>query len=117
MSVITYPVALHHSVPISPTNHDVETNPVISRTPSKMWIAFTKNGHHYIASQPRAPTDEQQMHDLQLYYNTLYSPTERFLRRWIFCQIPIVQAGTFREVNTTFRDVHNIPTTMPISIH
>jgi hypothetical protein len=65
----------------------------------EIWIGYTKNRRHYLDKQLKAPNTEQQLCDLREYSEAHFSKFDRFILRWIYCQVRIVEVGELHVVS------------------
>jgi hypothetical protein len=83
-----------------PVVHASNTIPSQDMVPATtIWIGYTKNGHHYLDQQSKAQNTEQQVQALKVYYEKRFSRFERFVMRWVYCQMLIVQVGELHSVS------------------
>lgn len=69
---------------------------------SEISVGYTKHRRSYLDKQPKEASTEAQLRALQEYHHLRFSPTERFIACWIFCQKPIVQVGELSPVCRSF---------------
>ena len=94
----THPHSINNANPIVQATEPNNTAQV-----PEIWIGYIKNRRNYLDKQPKAPNTEQQIRALQEYHQQLFTSTERFISRWIYCQKAIVQVGELSAVSPFIR--------------
>jgi hypothetical protein len=98
------PAILGTAMPLSVLPAIVATNsvlPGIATPVPEIWVGYTKHGRHYLDKQLKGPNTEQQVRALQMYYEQRFTPYERVILRWTYCQVPVVQVGELHIVSTS----------------
>jgi hypothetical protein len=83
----------------SPNCQDIATEPHRTAGFPEISIGYIKDRRSYLDKQPKVASTEEQIRALQEYFHLQFSPTERFIARWILCQMPIVQVAELGAVS------------------
>jgi hypothetical protein len=92
-------IQLHPPNERSPNYQDAATESRRTAAFPEISIGYIKNRRSYLDKQPKVASTEGQIRALQEYFHLQFSPTERFIARWILCQKPIVQVAELDAVS------------------
>ncbi|KAH7349158.1 hypothetical protein BKA66DRAFT_554192 [Pyrenochaeta sp. MPI-SDFR-AT-0127] len=83
------------AIPLSvlPAIAVLDSTSVIAHPVVEIWVGYTKDGRNFLGKQVKAPNAEQQVRALRAYYEKEFTPFERSVLRWMYCQVPVIQVG------------------------
>jgi hypothetical protein len=84
----------------SPNYQDAATEPFHPAASLEISIGYIKNRRSYLDKQTKVASTEEQIRALQVYHHLRFSPMDRFIARWIFCQKLIVQVAELGSVSS-----------------
>lgn len=93
-------IQLHPPNEPSPNYQDAATEPRRPAAFPEISIGYIKNRRSYLDKQLKMASTEEQLRALQEYHHLQFSPTERFIARWILFQKPIVQVAELGAVSS-----------------
>mgnify|MGYP003624110017 CR=1 FL=1 len=102
ISINPDPAIFETAIPLSVLPAITATNrvlPGIAISVLEICIGYTKHGRHYLDKQLKGTNTEQQIRALRMYYEQRFTPYERAILRWAYCQVPVVQVGELRIVS------------------